>query len=122
MTRRSPFGRALKAFGIGRIALIVWIWRNRSQVVGWLGFLLTIPKRVPAKRSRRALADEARIRLAVTTDPVARRAGVRVENTDGGVAIHGPTAVAPYVRNLGVRAALVDATSTDGSADLETTV
>ncbi len=102
--------------------MIVWIWQNRAQVAGWLKFILTIPKRVSTQSARRALSDEARIRLAVTTDPVARRAGVRVDNADGHVEIHGPAAVAPYVRNLGVRAALAGPTTTDGSDHLEAMV
>ncbi len=79
--RRAKPGRLrrlLFLIGLSRLAVLAWAWRNRSDLAGWGRMLRRVPGSLSEPDKRKALATEAKIRAAITTDGSARAAGLDV--------------------------------------------
>ncbi len=96
------------AVPVTRMGLAMWAWRNREEVLGWMGFLATAAPKVVEGKSSDVLA-EARLRARLTADGRTRGAdGLRVSVKDGVAVLAG--IVDPTVHDV----ALDLATSTSG--------
>lgn len=81
--------RITKLLPISRTAAVWWAWQNREQVKSWAGFGARAAAQV-ASGSRDDTTAEARLRLALTRDPITRTAtGLHVEVHDGVAELRG---------------------------------
>lgn len=93
---------------LSRVGLAMWAWRNREEVLGWMGFLATAPPKLVEGKAGDVVA-EARLRARLTADSRTRGAdGLRVSVKDGVATLAG--VVDPVVHDV----ALDLATSTAG--------
>jgi hypothetical protein len=86
-----------------RIVTLVWLWRNRHDLIRWARFVARVPTDIQARGFEPVLA-EARVRLALTVDPRTRAARdldiARVEDGTVVVSSHEETPIGLVAREV----------------------